>query len=396
MYEDLEPFRLGIALLKWLAVVIICGGVATAIAVMISLTEGGMTGPAKVWAAIRRGVADLLGMSFKRVAAIATLTFKESVRRQDVLVGVVFVLLFMFAGWFLSTTDVDTPAKPYISFVLKAVRWLIIPVALLLSCWGLPADIKARSLHTVVTKPIRRSEIVLGRMLGYSAIMTIGVALMGLIGYVWIVRQVPEDARKNQLVSRVPVYGALTFLDRTGTETHVPLNVGDFWQFRSFVEGNTRARAIYKFENVKPDSVKIDDGLQLEYRFESFRSHKGDINQLIQAQFMLVDEDSGLRVPYPPVPFEVKEFADIQARSGREDGRNPIVTIPRKLTYTPEGEQEARTVDLFDDLMADGDLTVEVRCVDSSQYLGAARTDLFIRSPDRPFSSGYFKAILGT
>jgi hypothetical protein len=39
---------------------------------------------------------------------------------------------------------------------------------------------------------------------------------------------------------------------------------------------------------------------------------------------------------------------------------------------------------------------VEVRCVDSGQYLGAARTDLFIRTPDRDFASGYSKAILGT
>src|SRR5690606_40550213 len=30
------------------------------------------------------------------------------------------------------------------------------------------------------------------------------------------------------------------------------------------------------------------------------------------------------------------------------------------------------------------------------QYLGAARTDLFIRTPDRSFATGYFKAILGT
>ncbi|MGD9856789.1 MAG: hypothetical protein AB7U20_17715, partial [Planctomycetaceae bacterium] len=355
MFQDLEAFLPGIAVLKWLAAVLICGGIAAAVAIAVSLSEGGMTGPAKVWGAIRRGFGDLMGMSLRRIGAIATLTLKESVRRQDVLVGVVFVLLVMFAGWFLSSTDLDTPAKPYISFVLTAVRWLILPVALLLSCWGLPADIKARSLHTVVTKPVRRSEIVLGRMLGYSAIMTIGVAIMGGVGYVWILRQVPEDAQ-SQLISRVPVYGTLSFLDRTGDEVSHGVNTGDIWEFRSFIEGNTRARAVYKFENLDPKRVAIDDGLQLEYRFELFRSHKGDIEQAVQAQFTLVDEDSGIRVTYPPVPFEVREFADIQARSSDVAERNPLVTIPRELTYTPEGEQEAKTIDLFDDLMADGDL----------------------------------------
>lgn len=394
MYQDLEQFQIVWALLEWVAAVLIVSGIAVAVAVIFSLSEGGMTGPAKVWMAIRRGVDDLLNMSARRVGALASLTFKESVRRQDVLVGVVFVLLFMFAGWFLTGTNLDTPAKPYISFVFKAVRWLIIPVALLLACWGLPADIKQRSLHTVVTKPVRRSEIVLGRMLGYSAMMTIGVVLMGLIGYIWLIRQVPPSAQ-DQLISRVPVYGTLSFLDRTGDPANRGINTGDIWEFRSFIEGNTRARAVYTFTDLDVDDIRTDEGLQFEYRFESFRSHKGDIDQLIQAEFTLVDEDAGIRVNWPPVPFEVKEFADIQSRSSEEDGREPVVTVPRNLTYVPEGESEPREVDLFEDLMSDGNLTVEVRCVDSGQYLGAARTDLFIRTPDRPFSSGYFKAVLG-
>ena len=136
-------------------------------------------------------------MSPRRIGAIASLTAKESIRRQDILVGLVFVLLFMFAGWFLHGTDIDTPAKPYISFALTAIRWLIIPVALLLSCWGLPADIKVRSLHTVVTKPVRRSEVVLGRMLGYGAVMTIGVVIMGVVGYIWILRSVPSRRKRR-------------------------------------------------------------------------------------------------------------------------------------------------------------------------------------------------------
>ncbi len=61
-------------------------------------------------------------------------------------------MLFMFAGWFIGDTTDATPAKNYISFVMTTVRWMLLPVAVLLSCWGLPADIRDRSLHTVVTK----------------------------------------------------------------------------------------------------------------------------------------------------------------------------------------------------------------------------------------------------
>jgi hypothetical protein len=395
MYFDPTPINLAHAVLIWLVAMGVCAAVGFLVAFVLSFAMAGAAGPAKLARAIPSGIADLVMMSPRRVGAIASLTAKESIRRQDILVGVVFVLLFMFAGWFLSSTNVDTPAKPYISFVLTAIRWLIIPVALLLSCWGLPADIKVRSLHTVVTKPVRRSEVVLGRMLGYGAVLTLGVVIMGVVGYIWVLRSVPESARQTQLVSRVPVYGELSFVNRTGEETNEGINVGDLWTYRSFVEGNTIARAVYEFQNV--GRLANDDGLTLEYRFEVFRSHKGDIERMVLGQFELVNPAKDLVIPYPPVPFEVREFADIQTRSAEEGGRNPLVQIPRTLTYTPVGQSESMTVDLFEDVVADdGSLIVKMRCADQGQYLGAARTDLFIRTPDRNFATGYFKAILGT
>ena len=45
-------------------------------------------------------------------------------------------------------------------------------------------------MHTVVTKPVRKTEIVIGRMLGFSSLMTILVVIMGVAGYVWIDREV--------------------------------------------------------------------------------------------------------------------------------------------------------------------------------------------------------------
>ena len=46
-------------------------------------------------------------------------------------------------------------------------------LALFLSAFSLPADIKSRTIYTVVTKPVRTGEIVLGRMLGFTAIGTV-------------------------------------------------------------------------------------------------------------------------------------------------------------------------------------------------------------------------------
>ena len=56
--------------------------------------------------------------------------------------------------------------------MLTATSYLVLLLALFLSSLSLPADIKNRTLHTVVTKPVRPSEIVLGRILGFAAVGT--------------------------------------------------------------------------------------------------------------------------------------------------------------------------------------------------------------------------------
>jgi hypothetical protein len=279
----------------------------------------------------------------------------------------------------------DLQVKVYVSFVLTAISWLILPVALLLACWGLPDDIKARSLHTVVTKPVRRGEVVIGRMLGFITVSTFVLLIMGGVGYVWIVRQIPGEIARTSLICRVPIYGQLNFLTREGTPGQ-GINVGDVWEFRNYIEGATRSRAIYEFPRVTPAAlVTTADGarkLLLESRFEAFRSHKGDMDRSILCQMVLVNPQTGIPVPLPPFP--VSEF-----------GYN-ITPVDQQLSYYDESARESKQVDLFKDLVnKDGTLQVQVQCLDPGQYLGAARPDLFIRMPDKNFAVGYFKAIGG-
>ena len=67
--------------------------------------------------------------------------------------------------------------------VLTTTGYLMLLLALFLGALSLPADIKNRTLHTVVTKPVRPSEIVLGRILGFTIVGTVLLALMGVISY---------------------------------------------------------------------------------------------------------------------------------------------------------------------------------------------------------------------
>ena len=386
MSFDTVSFEFLPAFLNWLAVITL-GFVGVSILMLAgSLIYLGGSGPVTVVKYFGMGLTDWFTTSVSRVWAISLLTIRESVRKRALLVFVVFAILFMFAGWFITDVNADQrlQVRVYVSFVLKAISWLILPVVLLLSCWGLPDDIKARSLHTVVTKPVHRLEVVLGRIFGYFCVGMFVLLIMSGVGYVWMIRQIRSDIR-DKMVARVPVYGSISFRDRLGKKAESGVNTGDTWMFRSYIEGGTKARAIWDFQDKSLSTPQ--DSLKLESNFNVFRIKKGNIDRGILAQLVAVNEAKNLRAPLvmitkdeknPDTKFEVREF------------RDNIHLVQRKLK-----DQNGVERDLYADFVEDGHLQIEVLCLTGQQFLGMARPDLFIRLPDHSFFGSYAKGVLG-
>lgn len=324
-------------------------------------------------------LTDLVSISPRRVWALAKLAFLEAYRRKALLVFVVFGLLMMFAGWFMGGSNeiIKDQVKIYVSFVLRAISWLTLPLMFVLSSFSIPEDIRLRSIHTVVTKPARRLEIILGRVLGLSLIGTLVLGVMSVVGWIWIIREIPASVR-DMLICRVPVYGDLAFRDRNGNPVEKGINVGYINEFRTYIEGATKARAIWTFKGISENSLDSDGNFHLENQFKAFRSYKGDMKRQLLFDYQFRNPDTNLT--YTTQPSQVDE------------GRGVTKSIHRTLKMP--GEE--KTYDLIKDFVGkDGSLIVEVSCIDREQYLGMARIDLFVRLPDRNFASGYFKAVLG-
>jgi ABC-type transport system involved in multi-copper enzyme maturation permease subunit len=133
------------------------------------------------------GFRELLELSPRRILAMSRLAFQEALRRKVLIVFAVFLVCMLFAGWFLDR-GADHPGRLYLSFVLTGTNFLIVLLAIFLGSFSLPNDLKYKTIYTVVTKPVRAWEIVLGRILGFSAIGTLLLALMGVFSYAFVVR----------------------------------------------------------------------------------------------------------------------------------------------------------------------------------------------------------------
>lgn len=127
---------------------------------------------------------------------IARLTFREASRRKialtGFLLGLAFVILFSI-GFFYINQQVRqnvqnspfqspiTMQEYYNTFTLAGlyvVNFLIIVMSALVTADTLAGEISSGTIQSLVTKPLRRSEIVFGKWLGYAILLALYVVLM--------------------------------------------------------------------------------------------------------------------------------------------------------------------------------------------------------------------------
>ncbi|MEM6469262.1 MAG: ABC transporter permease [Planctomycetota bacterium] len=197
------------ALLQGLVLIVLAILLGLTVAYVISAAR---YGPGEGFYAVARAVRDFLfvdmpGTSLRRIFALSKLAFKEAIRRRVLVVVGLFTVILAFAGWFLNP-DSDDPARLYISFVLTTTNYLMLALALFISAFSLPQDITNRTIYTIVTKPVRPTEIVLGRIFGFVAVGTVMLIPMGVASYFFVDRGL--DHTHYEVVEATEENGVIT------------------------------------------------------------------------------------------------------------------------------------------------------------------------------------------
>lgn len=411
-----------------------------------------LLGPVEAFYAVAKSVATAVSKDFpqtrmRRVIAMSRLAVQESLRRRVLVAFFVFALILLFAGWFLDP-DSDHPARLYLGFVLSSAEPMMLILAILLSAFSLPTDIKNRTIYTVVTKPVRATEIVLGRIVGFVAVLSVLLLLVCAVSYGFVVRGLNHrhailaddmqsiavaagdaeagltgitsrqshhrhevtigsdgygrtdrqmdhehgvsvrgegDSRefevgppRGALVARVPIYGSLRFMDRSGAAGQ-GISVGKEWSYRKYIEGGSLAAGVWTFEGITPE--RYPEYLPLEMNLSVFRTYKGDIVSGILGAITVKNPTTGLSSE--PLPFTAKEFVTASER------------VPRKLKALDE-DAGLRDIDLFEDLVdPSGRVEIWISCSEPGQYFGMAQADLYVRGRDGTFLWNFVKGYAG-
>jgi Cu-processing system permease protein len=125
---------------------------------------------------------------------IAMLTFREASRRKILLAALVLGLLFLIVyglGFHFITVEMEKnigesqilELNEIRNFLLMAgmyvVNFLTAIMTVLTSVDTLSGEISSGTIHTLISKPIRRWEVVMGKWLGFAGMISLYLMLMG-------------------------------------------------------------------------------------------------------------------------------------------------------------------------------------------------------------------------
>jgi hypothetical protein len=246
-------------------------------------------------------LVSLLSLRWRRIWGIARLSFKEAVRRKVLYVFASFLLILLFLGWFVPAKR-ESQLQTYVTVIFLCLTPILLVSSALLAAFGIPTDIKQQTIHTVVTKPVERFELVLGRFLGYTLLMSSVLLVLTPLSLFYVRRGINPDAAAESLKARDPLYGKLTFqrineaytvseftslVDR---EDHI-LNVGREWDYHKYIPGVNLEKetgpilqAVWDFDEV-PAVLGRRPRVRCEYKFDIYRQSKGKEGEAVRCSF---------------------------------------------------------------------------------------------------------------
>jgi ABC-type amino acid transport system permease subunit len=430
------------ALFRFVLTAAVLSVIALVVGFLVALVRHGPLKAGDItYRVVVNGFRELFRTSPRRLWAIARLTIKESVRRRVIVALVVYIVILLFSGWFLQT-GYREPGKLFFSVVLGWTTFLILLISLLLSAFSLPNDFKSKTIYTIVTKPVRAGDIVLGRIIGFTVVGTVLLAIMALCsaGFVWRMLEhthsVKIDTLQNvydakgkavgkkgrtttnqQHSHEVEIYPDGSGLAKSTNEHEHEITSteqsGEPTYHVSGPRGLLRARVpeYGKVRFTDRKGVEVAKGISVgsEWTYRSFVEGGTPMSAIwtfsgINESSLRKDENGAEVLPMELIVRVFRTFkGDIEKGiQGIVQLRNPDQKADGKYVKSEPwtfrakdgsintfdwsrklADADQKPIDLLKDLVSeDGRIEVVVQCLDRAQYYGFAQPDCYIRLPD--------------
>lgn len=152
------------------------------------------------------GLKDVLRLSPGRIWAISGVCFRDAIRRRVLWITPLAMIGVIIISQLQRPVDQPDAIRQTIKFCFFATGLVVTVIAIITAATNLPREIENRVVYTIVTKPVTRLEIVLGKIVGFSRVSAAMLLIMGLftLGYLhlraWSLgRQIDQTLESPQL-----------------------------------------------------------------------------------------------------------------------------------------------------------------------------------------------------
>jgi len=120
-------------------------------------------------------------MNIRRLFVIASNVFREVIRDRILYLVGVFVLVMLLAGQLVPDLSSLAASKVLLDLGLGAIALISLVVTVFVGSSLINKEIEKRTVLVLLAKPMTRSEFVVGKHLGLSAVLALLIAVMGAI-----------------------------------------------------------------------------------------------------------------------------------------------------------------------------------------------------------------------
>ncbi len=118
---------------------------------------------------------------FRRIFAITSTGFKEGIRERILYLLLLFALLMMFASYGLAALSMGEYIKVTQDVGLASIMIFGALIAIFMGASIVYKDIEQKTIYTILTKPIKRYEYIIGRFFGLASLVGVVTIFMAII-----------------------------------------------------------------------------------------------------------------------------------------------------------------------------------------------------------------------
>src|ERR1700734_2196544 len=115
-----------------------------------------------------------------RIAYIASNTFREAVRDLILYNLIAFALLLSGAAIFVGQISIDVERLVVVNLGLTAISLFGVVIAIFIGIGLVSKEIEKRTLYTVLSRPVRRWEFIVGKFFGLAGTLVVNTFFMAI------------------------------------------------------------------------------------------------------------------------------------------------------------------------------------------------------------------------